>query len=83
MSASYKNNGLNYRNEWVKIDGKDYRVLNLPKKDYGKILHIIDTNINQDDYVGQLINANDDSYHYTFQKVSPIDYKFIGRKKIK
>ena len=63
---------MNYRNEWVKIDGKDYRVLNLPKKDYGKILHIIDTNINQNDYIGQLINANDDLYHYTFQKVSPI-----------
>ena len=83
FSFTGKNNNLNFRNEWVKIGGKDYRVLNLPKKDYGKILHIIDTNINQDDFIGETKRRTDDKYEYTFQKISPIDYKFIGRKKLK
>lgn len=74
---------LNYRNEWVKIDGKDYQILNLPKKDYGKIIHIADTYIKPEDMIGEVIRKTDDMYEYTFQKVSPTDYKFIGRKKLK
>lgn len=46
---------MKYRDEWVKIDGKDYRILNLPKKDYGKILHIADTYIKPDDMIGEVI----------------------------
>jgi hypothetical protein len=76
-------NSLNYRNEWVKIDGKDYRILNLPKKDYGKILHIVDTYLKPEDMIGEVIDWSDDLYKYTFQKVSPTDYKFIRRRKLK
>ena len=83
MSASYKNNDLNYRNEWVKIDGKDYRVLNLPKKDYGKILHALDTNLRIDDNVGDVLTRYDDNYAYTFLKTAPTEYKFIRKVKIK
>lgn len=76
-------NSLNYRDEWVKIDGKDYRILNIPKKDYGKILHIVDTYLKPDDMIGETITKNDDMYKYTFQKISPTEYKFIKRQKLK
>lgn len=76
-------NGLKYRNEWVKIGGKDYQILNLPKKDYGKILHVLDTNIKIDDNIGDVMTRYDDKYAYTFQKTSPTDYKFIKRVKLK
>lgn len=76
-------NSLNYRDEWVKIDGKDYRILNIPKKDYGKILHIVDTYLKPDDMIGETITKSDDMYKYTFQKTSPTEYKFIKRQKLK
>jgi hypothetical protein len=76
-------NSLKYRNEWVKIGGKDYQILNLPKKDYGKILHVLDTNIKIDDNIGDVMTRYDDKYAYTFQKTSPTDYKFIKRVKLK
>ena len=76
-------NDLKYRNEWVKIGGKDYQILNLPKKDYGKILHVLDTNIKIDDNIGDVMTRYDDKYAYTFQKTSPTDYKFIKRVKLK
>lgn len=77
------NDSLKYRDEWVKIDGKDYRVLNLPKKDYGKILHILDTDLSKDIPIGEVLQKSDANYLYRFQKTSPTDYKFIGRKKLK
>ena len=83
MSASYKNNGLNYRNEWVKIGNKNYQVLNLPKKDYGKILHALDTNLNINDNVGDILTRYDDNNAYTFLKTAPTEYKFIKREKLK
>ena len=76
-------NSLKYRDEWVKIDGKDYRVLNLPKKDYGKILHILDTDLSKEIPIGDVLEKSDANYLYKFQKTSPTDYKFIGRKKLK
>ena len=76
-------NSLKYRDEWVKIGNKDYRILNLPKKDYGKILHNIDTYLKPDDMIGETVDWSDDMYKYTFQKTSPTDYKFIKRKKLK
>ena len=82
-SASYKNNDLNYRNEWVKIGNKNYRVLNLPKKDYGKILHVLDTNLNINDNVGDILTRYDDNHAYTFLKTAPTEYKFIKREKLK
>jgi hypothetical protein len=74
---------LKYRDEWVKIGNKDYRVLNLPKKDYGKILHILDTNLSKDIPIGEVLEKSDSNYLYKFQKVSPTDYKFIKRTKLK
>lgn len=74
---------LKYRDEWVKIGNKDYRVLNLPKKDYGKILHILDTNLSKDIPIGEVLEKSDANYLYKFQKVSPTDYKFIKRTKLK
>lgn len=76
-------NSLKYRDEWVKIGNKDYRILNLPKKDYGKILHSLDTNIKIDDNIGDVLTRYDDKYAYTFQKTAPTEYKFIKRRKIK
>ena len=74
---------LKYRDEWVKIGNKDYRVLNLPKKDYGKILHILDTNIGIDDNIGDILTKYDGSKEYTFKKTGPYEYKFIKQRKIK
>ena len=85
--VEFRNNGLanalKYRDEWVKIGNKDYRILNLPKKDYGKILHSLDTNIKIDDNIGDVLTRYDDKYAYTFQKTAPTEYKFIKRRKIK
>lgn len=74
---------MKYRDEWVKIGNKDYRILNLPKKDYGKILHSLDTNIKINDNIGDVLTRYDDKYAYTFQKTAPTEYKFIKRRKIK
>lgn len=83
LYSKITDDNLKYRNEWVKIDGKDYRVLNLPKKDYGKILHILDTDLSKDIPIGDVLEKSDANYLYKFQKTSPTDYKFIGRKKLK
>ena len=76
-------NDLKYHNERIKIGGKDYRILNLPKKDYRKILHILDTDLSQDIPISEVLEKSDANYSYKFQKTSPTDYKFIGRKKLK
>lgn len=74
---------LNSRNEWIKINGKDYQILNLPKKNYGKILHILDTNLKINDNIGDVLTRYDDNYAYTFKKIAPTEYKFIKRVKLK
>ena len=74
---------LKFRDEWIRIGDKDYHILNLPKKDYGKILHIVDTYIKPDDMIGETITKSDDMYKYTFQKIAPTEYKFIKRRKLK
>ncbi len=83
FSFTGKNKDLNYRDEWVRIGHKDYRVLNLPKKDYRKILHVLDTNLKIDDNIGDVLTRYDDNYAYTFKKISPMEYKFIKRVKLK
>lgn len=82
FSFTGKNNDLNYRNEWVKIDGEDYRVLNLPKRNYAKILHVLDTNIKINDNIGDVLTRYDDENAYTFIKTAPTEYTFIKRTKL-